>query len=54
MVFEVFGRDTESSPSVIQDIVRQLDELKKRMVNVIKMTDNETKFDDVVVKEGDA
>ena len=45
MVFEVFGGEIESSPSVIHDVVRQLDELKRRMVSVINMTDKEIKFD---------
>ena len=53
MVFEVFGREMESSPSVFHDIVRQLDELKKRMVNIVNMTDKDTKFDEVVIHEGD-
>ena len=53
MVFEVFGRETESSPSGIHDTVRQLDELKKRMVNIVNMTDKETKFDEVVIHEED-
>ena len=43
----------ESSPSVIHDAVRQLDELKKRIVNVINMTDQEIKFDDVIIHEED-
>ena len=53
MVFEVFGGEIESSPSVIQDIVRQLDELKRRMVSVFNMTDKEVKFNDVVIHECD-
>ena len=53
MVFEVFGREMESSPSVIHDTVRQLDELKKRMVNIVNMTDKDTKFEEVVIHDGD-
>ena len=44
-------KDTkETSPSVIMNLARQLEDLRRRMLNVINMTDREVKFSEVTFK----
>ena len=39
---------------MIQDLVKQLEDLRRRMVNNVTMTDKEGKFDKVTFKSGNA
>ena len=52
LVPEVFSSTKETSPSVIQDLVRQLEDIRRRLVSAINMTDKPVIFEEVTFRSG--